>query len=130
MADNVVNGVKVPFLPVRGVDSLKERPSLKLPVDRSFEEVFRKELDSVKFSKHAQQRLDERNIRLSETDMAQLKSAVENVEVKGGRDSLILLRDIAFIVNIKNKTVVTAIDGERLKDNVFTNIDSAVIAEK
>ncbi len=130
MADNIVNGVKVPFVPVHGVDSLKERTSVKLPHDRSFEAVFRKELEQIKFSKHAQQRLDERSIKLSETEMVQLRNAVEKAETKGARDSLILLHDLAFIVNIKNKTVVTAIGGEQLKENVFTNIDSAVIVDK
>jgi flagellar operon protein len=53
---------------------------------------------------------------------------VDRAEEKGARDSLVLLRDMAFIVSVSNRTVVTAMDGERLKENVFTNIDSAVIA--
>jgi len=54
---------------------------------------------------------------------------VTRADEKGAKDSLVLLRDLAFIVNVKNRTVVTAVDGEHLKDNVFTNIDSAVIAQ-
>ena len=50
------------------------------------------------------------------------------IEQAGGRPALVLLRDLAFIVSVKNRTVVTAIDGEHLRDNVFTNIDSAVVA--
>lgn len=128
MADTIINGVKIPFVPARGVDGLRERTPVGLPADRSFEKVFQKELRELKFSRHAQERLDSRNIRLDATDMSTLQKAVARAEEKGARDSLVLLRDLAFIVNVRNNTVVTAIDGERLKENVFTNIDSAVIA--
>jgi len=128
MADTIINGVKIPFVPVRGADGLRERPPVELPAERSFEKVLQKELKELKFSRHAQERLDSRNIRLNEADISTLQKAVARAEEKGARDSLVLLRDLAFIVNVRNNTVVTAIDGERLKENVFTNIDSAVIA--
>jgi len=82
----------------------------------------------VRFSKHAQERLSERNITLNDQDKLQLGQAVAKAEAKGAQDSLVLLRDLAFIVNIKNKMVVTAMTGNNRNDNVFTNIDSAVIA--
>ena len=128
MADAIINGVKVPFVPARGVDGLRERVPVEIPQERSFEKVLEQQLKDLRFSKHAQERLDARNIRLDEADMSDLQKAVERAEEKGARDSLVLLRDLAFIVNVRNKTVVTAIDGERMKENVFTNIDSAVIA--
>lgn len=71
-----INGINVPFLPVGGVDALKERPAINVPEERSFETVLSKELNGIKFSKHAQQRLDSRNIQLSDDDMAHLSSAV------------------------------------------------------
>lgn len=67
-------------------------------------------------------------IQLSENDMARLTEAVDKVEAKGGRESLILMGDLAFVVSVKNRTVITAINHERLRENVFTNIDSAVIS--
>jgi flagellar operon protein len=129
MAENMVNGVKVPFVPVGGVERLKSRQSAALPPDRAFEGILKRELDQVKFSKHAQQRLDERRIALNDSDMSQLQSAVSKADAKGARESLVVLRDLAFIVSIPNRTVVTAIDGEGMQDNVFTNIDSAVIIQ-
>ncbi len=128
MADTTVNGVNVPFLPVGGVDGLKQKPPIQLPGEKSFDAILQKELDVVKFSKHAQERLSERNITLNQADMSNLHHAIAMAEKKGSQDSLVLLRDMAFIVSVKNKTVVTAMQGETMRENVFTNIDSAVIA--
>jgi flagellar operon protein len=60
--------------------------------------------------------------------MEKLNKAVSGAASKGAKDSLILMPNMAFIVNIPNRTVVTAMDGESIRDNVFTNIDSTVIA--
>ena len=129
MADTYINGVRVPFLPARGVETFKERPPVGGVRENAFENVLQEQLRGVTFSKHAQERLDSRQIRLNDTDMTSLQRAVTRADEKGAKDSLVLLRDLAFIVNVKNRTVVTAVDGEHLKDNVFTNIDSAVIAQ-
>ncbi len=128
MGDTIVNGIKVPFLPAGGVEGLRERPGVPLPQDRAFDTVLQKELQQLKFSRHAQERLTARNITLNEADLSQLQQAVDRAGEKGAQDSLVLLRDLAFIVSVRNRTVVTAVDAEHLKDNVFTNIDSAVIA--
>jgi flagellar operon protein len=128
MADTYINGVQLPFVPAGGIDGLRERPSVPLPAERSFEKVLEKEMDGLKFSKHAQDRLNDRQIQLNANDLASLQNAVSRAQEKGSQDSLVLLRDLAFIVSVKNKTVVTAVDAEHLRDNVFTNIDSAVIA--
>jgi flagellar operon protein len=79
----------------------------------------------IRFSKHAEQRLEIRNIRLSEQQLQEISQAVNRAQQKGIRDSLILMQDMAFIVNIPSRVVVTAMDGT--KDNIFTNIDGAVI---
>jgi len=81
----------------------------------------------VQFSQHAQQRLTRRSIDLSPQQLAQLNQAVEKAAQKGAKESLVLMNDVAFIVSVKNRTVVTAVDGHNVKENVFTNIDSAVI---
>lgn len=94
---------------------------------------FKEVLDSqiatggIKFSAHAQQRLATRNIKLTSADLAKINSAVDRAAQKGSKDSLIMMDKLAFIVSVKNKTVVTAVDDASLKEHVFTNIDSAVI---
>jgi flagellar operon protein len=94
----------------------------------SFAQLLEQELDKgegIKFSKHAEQRLETRNIRLSEQQLQDISQAVSRAQQKGVRDSLILMQDMAFIVNVPSRVVVTAMDGT--KDNIFTNIDGAVI---
>ncbi|MCP4633266.1 MAG: flagellar biosynthesis protein [candidate division Zixibacteria bacterium] len=82
---------------------------------------------NIRFSGHALNRMNHRGISLSEIQMDKLNQAVENARSKGSRDSLVLLKDLAFVVNVKNNTVLTAMQTENLKDSVFTNIDSTVI---
>jgi flagellar operon protein len=80
----------------------------------------------VRFSAHAQQRLAA--VHLDLHAMNRLEAAVEKAGLKGGKESLILLDDLAFVVSVKNRTVITAVGADRMADNVFTNIDSVVIA--
>lgn len=82
----------------------------------------------VRFSKHALARLERRQIDMSPQDLARLESAVDKARAKGARESLVLLDDLALVVSVRNQTVITATDASSRKDNVFTNIDSAVIA--
>lgn len=83
--------------------------------------------EEIKFSKHAELRLQSRNINLTQTQKDKMKEAVEKAELKGVRDSLVLMDNLAFVVNIRNRTVITAANSNELKENVFTNIDGAVI---
>ena len=93
-----------------------------------FEQVLNQVLGGVKFSQHASQRLQTRNINLSQIQLQQLNSAVDKAAQKGSRESLILMNnELALVVSVTNRTVITAMDGASIKDNVFTNIDSAVI---
>jgi flagellar operon protein len=96
----------------------------------SFENVLRRTIQSDKlvFSKHAEQRLKQRDIELSEDDLKKLGSAVQKAGEKGVQNTLILMDKRAFIVNIKSSTVITAMAEQDIKDNVFTQIDGAVIA--
>lgn len=80
----------------------------------------------VKISKHAATRLEARNINLSNDQVERLKTAVDKASGKGIRDSLVVLDDMAFVVNVPNRTVITAANRNELKENVFTNIDGAV----
>lgn len=81
----------------------------------------------LKFSRHAEMRMQQRGISLRPEQLSKIVSAVEAAEAKGAKDSLILYRDIAMIVNVPTKTVVTALDGGSAEGNVFTQIDSAVV---
>ena len=81
----------------------------------------------VRFSQHAQDRLQARGISFSANDLQKLEGAVDTVARKGGRESLVMIGDAALVVSVKNRTVVTAVDRESMKGNVFTNIDSAVV---
>jgi flagellar operon protein len=81
----------------------------------------------IKFSGHAQERLAASRRSLSEKELTSLAQAVDRAAQKGARDALVLMPDLALVVSVKNRTVITAVDGERMKENIFTNIDSAVI---
>jgi flagellar operon protein len=99
-------------------------------VKSEFESILRQkqaERELVKFSKHAEYRLMSRNIRLTAEQRSRIDEAVARAESKGIRDSLVLLDNLAFVVNVRNRTVITVANGGELKDNIFTNIDGTVI---
>lgn len=81
----------------------------------------------LRFSKHAALRLADRDITLSDTQMQKLNEAAAIAKEKGIKESLVVLDSLAFIVNIPNHTVVTAMDKTQTTENVYTNIDGAVI---
>ena len=85
------------------------------------------ESQELKFSKHATVRLEDRGIELTEAQLERLNDGARKAGQKGIRDSLVIVDDLAFIVNVPNKTVVTAMDSRETEDNVFTNINGAVI---
>jgi flagellar operon protein len=82
----------------------------------------------VRFSKHALERAQRRGIPLDATTLGRLKSGVGRIAAKGARDSLVLVDGTAFVVSVANRTVITAVGQEQMREHVFTNIDSAVIA--
>jgi len=92
----------------------------------SFQEILQQK-NSVKFSKHATGRLAERNISLTEEQLERLNDGAKKAGQKGIKDSLVIVDELAFIVNVPNNTVVTAMDSTETTDNVFTNINGAVI---
>lgn len=81
----------------------------------------------LRFSKHAMGRLADRNIRLTDEQMERLSDGTQKAGAKGIKESLVIVDQLAFIVNIPNQTVVTAMDQTETKANIFTNIDGAVI---
>lgn len=119
-----MNGIRVPFIPIEQVGNQvsinPQSPSI------SFDSVFQQELEKIKFSNHALKRLENRNIQLGDADISKIQSAMERAELKGSKDSLVMMEDTAFIVNIPNRTVVTAMAVGSSYENIFTNIDSVV----
>ncbi len=81
----------------------------------------------IKFSQHAQERLRSRGITLSESDLKSLAGAIDSVAKKGGKESLIMQGDTAFVVSVANRTVITAMDRKSMVGSVITNIDSAAV---
>lgn len=119
-----INGVSVPFVPIVREGTIQPKPIKE--VSNSFDNIFQEELQKVKFSSHAQKRLETRNIQLNSEEIAKIQNAVEKAELKGSKDSLVMMNDTAFVVNVPNRTVITALQVGQDNDNVFTNIDSVV----
>ena len=82
----------------------------------------------VQFSKHALQRLERRSIGVDPQTLQRLGDGLDRATGKGSRDAVVLVDDTAFVCSVKNRTVITAVGRDQMKDHVFTNIDSAVIA--
>lgn len=94
----------------------------------SFEEILQKQqTGEIKFSKHAANRLNDRNIELTSEQLERLSDGTRKAGEKGIRESLVLVDELAFIVNTGSNTVITAMDQAVTKENIFTNIDGAVI---
>ena len=82
----------------------------------------------IKFSKHALERISSRDLPLDKAQMDKLDAAVASARDKGAKESLVLMDELALIVSVKNKTVITAMSSVETKGSVFTSIDSTVIA--
>lgn len=117
---------------IKGINGITAVPAKRPPTkpNGTFDSVLQKtigEKEELKFSKHAELRLQSRNITLSAAQKEKMSEAVAKAESKGVKDSLVIMDNLAFVVNVRNKTVITAVNSNELKENVFTNIDGAVI---
>ena len=95
-----------------------------------FGDILSQEIDkrqSVQFSKHAAQRVQERGIEMTDSLMNDLNQAVQKAKEKGAKDVVVIGQKGAFIVNVPNNVVITTMTGTEMKENIFTNIDSAVL---
>lgn len=117
----LVPPVGAPAAPVRPV------PAPSHTQGPSFADALRR-AEGVQFSKHAAQRLERRSIDVDQATLQRLEEGVARAAGKGSRDAVVLVDDKAFVVSVANRTVITAVGRDQLKSNVFTNIDSAVIA--
>jgi flagellar operon protein len=94
----------------------------------AFADVLRRAAGGIQLSKHALQRVERRGIDLGPATLARLEDGVARAAAQGAREAVVLVDDTAFVVSVRNRTVVTAVDAEHMREHVFTNIDSAVIA--
>ena len=108
--------------------STPQSSSTSASSETSFSELLTK-ANSLTFSNHAQKRIETREIELGENDLARLNDAVNKAESKGAKESLILMDQLAFIVNVPDRKVVTTINVNQRSEGVFTQIDSVVIAQ-
>jgi len=99
------------------------------PVAPSFREALSEAQQSLKISKHAQQRLQERNISIDEHQWALIEQKVLEAQQKGVRDSLVFTNEAALIVNAANQTLIAAMNREEAQAQLFTNINGAIILE-
>lgn len=88
-----------------------------------------KELNEIQLSSHAVKRMKERNLEMDTNEYFKLKKAINTLKNKGGRDSLVITDKAAYIVDVNNNKVVTAIDKAKMSENVFTKIDSTLFVE-
>jgi flagellar operon protein len=101
----------------------------QVPGGPSFADVLAtKQPQAVRFSSHALQRVERRGIDVSAETLGRLNDGVDRAAGKGARASVVFVDATAFVVSVPNRTVITAVDRDHMKQQVFTNIDSAVIA--
>lgn len=108
------------------IKNIMAYPSYGVDFKKMLEEQLKKS-DGVQFSKHAMERAEQRGIQVNSTLLDSINNAVEMARAKGAKDVVIIGGNEAFIINVPNNIVVTTISGGEMKNNIFTNIDSAVI---
>lgn len=114
--------------PVQPSASQPNKPQATQPGGQSFADHL-EEAKKIKFSNHAQKRLEVRAVEMDEKSIGRLSTAVDKAEAHGAKESLILMDDLAFIVNVRERMVVTTVDMNRRKEGVFTQIDTVVFAD-
>lgn len=113
---------------IRGITGRKHEGFVSTTTKQATESFASIFSQTLKISKHASERLKFQNINLDEVTLSKLEEAVKKADQKGLKnDVLILDGDRAYIVNIKNRVVVTVKDVSGLKDNIFTNIDGVLM---
>jgi flagellar operon protein len=128
MGYRVINGKLYPvgnFLQNIRIEQKRSTSNLS-----KFEEILNSQINknaNFTISNHAAKRLEDRNIRFTEEDMNNINIGINMASEKGAKDSLIFYKNVALVASIKNRTIITAVDKDESKGNVFTNIDSVVL---
>ncbi len=123
---------RIQSLGVSPLPSPSRQTEVPAKPDESFAETLQKVAKeqrklNVTFSAHASKRLMQRGITLDRVDLEKIDAAFDKAAEKGAKESLFILKDLALLVSVENRTVITALHGDNAKDNVFTEIDSAVM---
>jgi flagellar operon protein len=129
MGYKVINGVLYQVNGIKPANDNGNNTVNKKPKDEfqnMLKKAFEKE-DSFILSKHAAERLKDRNISLNQSDMNKINEGINKADEKGSQESLLLYKDVVLVASVKNRTIITAVDKESSKGNVFTNIDSVVL---
>jgi flagellar operon protein len=111
-----------------GTHSAPARPANKPSDGAGFADALRGAQESLSLSNHAAKRIDRRDLGLDAARMNRLSSAIDRAAEKGSRSSVVVLDDLAVVVDVRNRNVVTAMQRDAGRERVFTNIDSVVIA--
>lgn len=114
------------IIPSSNNTTKKQVQSTNVDFQRILQESIDKK-ENIKISAHAEQRMAERNIKLQQSDIERLKDAMNDLEKKGARESLMLYKDMAFIASVRNRTIITTMQNNDME--VVTNIDSAIIVK-
>jgi len=123
-----------PLGPVTGAAATKAPARAGSTAAAGFDQILTSKLQSneasgaLRWSAHAVQRLSQREIPITPEVQQRLEGAVDKLAAKGGRESIVLVDRMAFVVSVTNRTVITAVDQAGMRDQVFTNIDSAVLS--
>jgi len=131
MTKNNINPYLIPQINnrvVKGQNGVNTGKEIENPSE--FKELLKENIDGpkedVEFSGHALKRMKQRNLTMDNEEYLKLKEGIEKLKNKGGQDSLIVTNKAAYIVDVANNKVVTAMDKEDMAENVFTKIDSTL----
>jgi flagellar operon protein len=129
----VNNKINESLIPQVNSSSLKKKaPVAQGPSSQEFEQLLKQEISPAKkdvdltISKHAQKRIDDRSLDFDQNEFLKIKDAITKLRDKGGKDSLIITNKAAYIVDVNNERIVTAMNKDDMSENVFTKIDSTL----
>ncbi|MGN8644994.1 TIGR02530 family flagellar biosynthesis protein [Gracilibacillus sp. HCP3S3_G5_1] len=118
--DNRIHAFHHPLVPNKNINKTNK--------SSDFSTVFKQQQD-IELSKHASNRMIQRNIVLSESDWNRMNEKLDEAKDKGVKESLVIMSDAAFIVNAQNKKVITALDKGELSSKIFTNINGTILID-
>lgn len=128
----IYNRMIPPVPPVKTTGEISKARNIQRSqgVQADFANILKDKLNQdIKISKHAQMRMEMRHVNLTETQRQKLCNAINKADTKGVKDTLVVMDQMAFVVNVKNRTVITAMNSNEMRENVFTNIDGAVFTD-
>ncbi len=131
MVNNKINESLIPQVNSTSLGK-KRAPEAHSASSQEFEQLLRQEIApskkeiDLKISKHAQKRIDDRSLDFDQNEFLKIKDAITKLRDKGGKDSLVITGKAAYIVDVSNEKIVTAMNKDDMSENVFTKIDSTL----